>query len=454
MVATLLTLALIRTDSGYSEPLRPQFHFTAKSGWLNDPNGLVYFGGEYHLFFQHNPFGLQSGNLSWGHAVSDDLIHWEQLDEAIKPDAFGMIWSGSAVVDTHHSSGLGSGKRPPMICFYTAAGGTNEESKGKPFTQRIVYSTDGRQFAKWEGNPVLPNYATQNRDPKVIWYEPGKHWVMTLFLDGNRYGIFTSNDLKKWVKTSDVDMPGSGECPDLFQLPVDGDKANTPWVFWSASGAYRLGQFDGKKFASLTRPIQSNFGNTGYAAQTYFNDPKGRRVQISWLNNSNFPGTAWNQQMGIPTELTLRSTPDGPRLAFNPVEEVKRIHRGKISPSRGSTHNYRSKTGLFDIDLLATASDTGQLKMTVNGTDIEFDQDTRTLKALGKVATIQPGHDVKLRILVDRASIEIFADGGLVSMPLFVLPASSERGFSWHVEGASDWKIKKFDVFGMSSAWD
>ncbi len=444
---------MVPPDSDYSEPLRPQFHFTAKTGWLNDPNGLVYFGGEYHLFFQHNPFGSGWGNMTWGHAVSKDLLHWKQQEEAIRPDSLGTIFSGSAVVDADNSSGLGTGNKAPMVCFYTAAGGANDESKGKPFSQCLAYSTDGKTFTKYPGNPIIPHIEGENRDPKVIWYGPGKHWVMALYLDGDRYAILNSTDLKSWTKTGDVEMPGSSECPDLFELPVDGDKDNPRWVFWSASGAYKLGQFDGKKFISLTRPIPSYFGNTGYASQTYFNDPKGRRIQIPWLNNSNFPGTAWNQQLGTPTELTLKSTADGPRLAINPILEVKRLRKSKLHETRGKAHEYASKSGLIDIETEFTAGDTGQLHLTINGVQVTYDQDTYTLKVLDKMASLPIGHDHKLRILADRASLEIYADDGLVCMPIFTLPTDQPHGVTWRTEGAADWKFKKFEAYDLASVW-
>jgi fructan beta-fructosidase len=453
MLAAFLTMILSRVDTSYTEPLRPQFHFTAKAGWINDPNGLVYYDGEYHLFFQHNPSDTKWGNMTWGHAVSKDLLHWKQLDDAIAPDAMGTIFSGSAVVDEHNTSGLDVHRKPPMVCFYTAAGGTSDASKGKPFTQCMAYSSDGRKFTKWSGNPVLSHIEGTNRDPKVIWYEPGKCWVMALFLDGDNYCLLTSPDLKKWTRTDDVEIPGSGECPDLFELPVDGDWQNPRWVFWSANGSYKLGEFDGKKYVSLTRPIPTDFGDTGYAAQTFFNDPKGRRVQISWLNNSNFPNVAWNQQLGIPTELSLHTTADGPRLAIYPVEEVSHLRDGKLRESRGEGHTYKSKTGLIDLDAEFETADLGQLELTINGTEIEFDQDTRTLKVLGKSATLPPGHTFKIRALADRASLEIYADGGLVTMPFFVLQTGGTKGVSWKLDNAKGWKVKKFDAYGMSSVW-
>ncbi|HVT12789.1 MAG TPA: glycoside hydrolase family 32 protein [Fimbriimonadaceae bacterium] len=445
MLATLgLCLAMAQTTSEpYSEPLRPQFHFTAQKGWLNDPNGLVYFKGEYHLFFQHNPFGTEWGNMTWGHAVSKDLVHWTQLPEAIEPDALGTIFSGSAAVDQHGTAGFGNGA---LVCMYTAAGGTNDASKGKPFTQCLAYSTDGRTFHKFEGNPVLPHIEGENRDPKLIWYSPTHTWILALYLDGNRYALFSSIDLKHWTKTCDVDMSGTSECPDFFELPIDGGKK---WVFWGANGNYRVGRFDGKVFTPETNPIRSNFGNTSYAAQTYFNDPKGRRVQIAWLRDSNFPDTAWNQQMGFPAELKLRATSQGPRLSIYPVEEIKSLHGPKL---KGKDGWYASASGLLDIDARFEVPESGVLALTVNGRTISYDVASQTLQALGKRASVPPvlGR-LDLRILADRASIEIYAQSGLVYMPLFTLPETSERGF--RVQTTRGWKAEKMDVYVVRSAW-
>jgi fructan beta-fructosidase len=178
-----------RSAAEYAEPLRPQFHFTARKNWLNDPNGLVYVQGEYHQFFQYNPLGVDGRDFkAWGHAVSPDLVHWRELDVALMPDKLGSIWSGSAVVDRENTSGFQTGAAPPLVVIYTTAGGKLAESKGEPFTQSIAYSNDrGRTWTKYPGNPVVRNIVGENRDPKVIWHEPSKHWVMALYLADDRF---------------------------------------------------------------------------------------------------------------------------------------------------------------------------------------------------------------------------------------------------------------------------
>ncbi len=329
-----------------------------RRGWTNDPNGLVYYQGEYHLFFQHNPYGTQWGNMTWGHAVSTDLIRWRQLPDAIHPDELGTIFSGSAVVDHNNTTGWQAGGEKPIVCIYTSAGGATQ-SQGQPFTQSVAYSTDrGRSWTKYDRNPVLGNIHGSNRDPKVLWHAPTRNWVMILYLDERgKFGLFGSSDLKHWTKLSDLPLPDGHECPDLFELPVDGDPANTRWVAWEGDGRYLIGQFDGREFRTESGPHRSKFGANDYAAQTYSDIPaaEGRRIQISWMAGGQYPGMPFNQQMTVPRVLTLRSTPAGIRLHFEPIEELKTL-RGRQHSRRnlslGATpHTLHDVQGsLFDIE--------------------------------------------------------------------------------------------------------
>lgn len=420
------------------EPLRPQFHFTAPKGWLNDPNGLVYYQGKYHLFYQHNPFGTEWGNMTWGHAVSTDLLHWQDLPNALEPDELGTMFSGSAVVDTANTSGLGTKETPAMVALYTAAGGTSDASKGKPFTQCLAWSTDGRTLTKYKGNPVLENLAEGNRDPKVIWHAPTKKWVMALFLKDARFVLLGSKDLIHWDKLSELTLAGTDECPDFFELPLEGKKQ---WVFWGANGNYQVGSFDGTTFHPTTAVLRSHYGNSGYAAQTYSDEPKKRRIQITWLNNSNFPNCAWNQQMGFPTVLGLKQTAEGPRIIFWPVREIQNLWERTV---RAKGASYPVPSGLIDLEGDWTVPASGKLKLTVNGTEIEVDAATGTLTALGQTAPLSlKGEKLSLRILADRASLEIYAQKGLTLMQLFVLPKEGQaNGVMLAKEGTWDGRLK------------
>ncbi|MHC4110677.1 MAG: twin-arginine translocation signal domain-containing protein, partial [Planctomycetota bacterium] len=256
----------------YNEKYRPQFHFTPRKNWTNDPNGLVFYKSEYHLFFQHNPTGINWGNMTWAHAVSTDLIHWKQLPNAIEPDELGTIFSGSAVVDWKNTSGFKTGAESVLVAFYTSAG--SHAPKKVPFTQSIAYSNDrGRTWIKYKNNPVIGHIRANNRDPKVIWHEPTKTWIMALFLDKNDFVLYSSKNLKEWSRFQDVKLPGSSECPDFFPLAVDGNPAKTRWVFWGGNGRYLLGTFDGRKFNQQAGPFESRVGNF-YASQTYSDIPE------------------------------------------------------------------------------------------------------------------------------------------------------------------------------------
>lgn len=258
----------------YREKNRPQFHFTSRRGWNNDPNGLVYHEGRYHLFYQHNPYERDWGNLHWGHAVSPDLIHWEECPVALYPDSLGLVFSGSAVVDYHNTAGFNKGDTPAMIAFYTSA--------AQKQVQCLAWSLNcGYSFVKYDGNPIIDSKdkweSGDTRDPKVFWYEPTKKWVMVLY-EKDGQSIYNSDNLKEWTYKSHTS--GFYECPELFELPVDGDLSHTKWVMCGAGGTYMIGSFDGERFTPEYGKFQ--YASSIYAPQTYNNTPDGRRIQLSW----------------------------------------------------------------------------------------------------------------------------------------------------------------------------
>ena len=440
----------------YAEQYRPQFHFTPRINWTNDPNGLVFYKGEYHLFFQHNPTGINWGNMTWGHAVSPDLLHWQQLDHAIHPDKLGTIYSGSAVVDWDNTAGLQTGDEKTIVCIYTSAG-----PGALGFTQSMAYSNDrGRTWKKYAKNPVLEHIAGENRDPKVLWHAPSKRWIMALYLDGNNYALFSSPDVKTWSKLCDVRVPGSSECPDFFALPVDGDAAKVKWVFWTANNRYRLGDFDGKKFRAETEPLATHFGANRYAAQTYSDIPPadGRRIQIAWMSGGKYPQMPFNQQMSIPAELTLRTFPEGVRLCTLPVREVERLRQdtkvsfaGQLKPGENPLKNLRGE--LWDLALKVELGTAEAITLNVRGTPLQFDAKTRKLSCLGHAATIDLIDGcLALRVLVDRASIEVFTADGRTNMAFCFLPPKDNQSLALSCNGGSA-RIKQCDVWSMASTW-
>lgn len=445
----------------YREPLRPQFHFSPDRGWTNDPNGLVYYDGEYHLFFQHNPYGVNWGNMTWGHAVSTDLFHWQQLPDAIHLDALGTIFSGSAVVDQNNSAGWQTGPHKPLVCIYTAAGGTSAESQGQPFTQAVAYSNDrGRTWTKYANNPILGHIAGSNRDPKVLWHELSKQWIMALFLDGEQYALLGSTNLKDWTRLGDIPPLGCGECPDFFELPVDGDRHNTRWVFWGGSGNYLVGRFDGKAFTKESGPFPSRFGAHDYAAQTYSDIPAadGRRIQISWMAGGRYPGMPFNQQMTVPRVLTLRTTSEGIRLFIEPVKEVETLrakeHTWENVALGEKPRSLEQAAGdLFDIDATFEPGSAAKIGVDVRGHKIEYAVKEAQLTALGKSAALAPEDGViRLRILVDRTSLEVFANGGRVQMAGCFLPAADNTALAVYADGGSA-RLTSLKVWELKSVW-
>jgi len=442
----------------YRELLRPQFHFTAKKNWLNDPNGLVFWDGEYHLWFQHNPAGIGWGNIAWGHAVSRDLVHWKQLPDALTPDEHGMMWSGSGVVDWQNTSGLGTGRRPPIVVMYTAV----DPGAGKHAVQCIAASNDrGRTLVKYPGNPVLPHVAAVNRDPKVTWHEPSGSWVMALYLDGNDYALFRSRNLREWSRLAEVSIPGTDEFPDFFELAVDGDPGRRRWVFWGAAGVYVVGRFDGERFTADTEPLRCELGPNGYAAQTWSDIPvtDGRRIQVSWMRDGRYPSMPFNQQMSFPVELSLQSFPEGPRLCRAPVKEIallynrtNRLDGAVLEPGRNLAPEVRG--GLFDIEaVVEIPAGVEELGLFIHGTDLRYSVRDGCFTYLDRqVPAPAPGGRLAMRLLVDRTSVELFVPPGRVSASFCFLPEPRDASLELYVRGGGV-SVETLIVRELASAW-
>jgi fructan beta-fructosidase len=437
----------------YHESYRPQFHFSPKKNWTNDPNGLVFYKGEYHLFFQHNPTGINWGNMTWGHAVSPDLVHWTQLENAIHPDKLGTIYSGSAVVDWKNTAGLQTGAEKVIACLYTSA--------GTPFTQSLAYSNDrGRTWTKYEKNPVLKHILGENRDPKVFWHAPTRKWVMALYLADGKYILLGSRNLKEWTKLSDVPPFGADECPDIFELPVDGDAHNTRWVFWGGNNNYVIGSFDGTTFTKEAGPFCFEHGNNYYAAQSYSDIPRedGRRIQIAWMRGGRYPGMPFNQQMSFPSVLKLRTLSEGIRLCREPVKEIANIHAKRhyfqgLSLKPGVDPLQEISGDLFDICMEFEPGDAEEVALKIRGTPIVYDVKKKQVVFLGKTATLEPIRGkVKLQVLVDRPSIEVFGTDGCFSMSSCFLPAPGDKKLSLTARGGTA-RVRSLQVWELKSAW-
>jgi fructan beta-fructosidase len=482
----ILLMLLLPSAAGYNERFRPQFHFSPQKNWTNDPNGLVFFEGEYHLFFQYNPFGVVWGHMSWGHAVSRDLIHWQELPVALPEENGVMIFTGSIVIDQHNTSGFCTGGKPCMVAVYT---GHTPKSEDRPSlqTQNLAFSNDrGRTWTKYSGNPVLNLNLSDFRDPGVFWSEESKRWIMAVSLpDDHQVRIYGSPDLKSWERLSDFGPAGTTagqwECPSLFELPVDGDPHNTRWVLkiglnpgglQGGSGEqYFIGRFDGTRFVNdnpASVSLWSDYGKDCYCALTFNNLLRSSApVMLGWMNNwqyaGNLPTTPWRGQMTIPRELGLKTFPEGIRLVQSPVQALSSL-RGK--PVR------TPKTRSFEIraDLeLTSQGETGWKLVAKDGsyTSVGYDASKeqifvdRTHSGLvgfsdrfpARTSVPLPRRSGKLifDLLVDRNSIEVFADEGRVAITNLIFPESAPRSFDFYSTGGGN--PLPVTVWPLKSIW-
>lgn len=405
--------------------LRPVIHFTPMIGWMNDPNGMVFMNGMYHLFFQHNPCSRNWGNMTWGHAVSSDLLHWKEIGDSIFPDEMGTVFSGSAVCDYNNAAGFG---KNVMICFYTAAGDTSLISKGKQFTQCIAFSKDnGETFTKYERNPYLSWIKGGNRDPKVEWCEELDKYVMALYLDGSDFELFTSDDLRNWEHWEYLTLKDDNECPAFYPLEIDGERK---WVFQGAHDTYVIGTIENGRLCICQEEQRYHIGNISYAPQSFFGTDS-RRIRIAWLQ-SNVDGTVFNSQAGIPTEFFLKRVNGIIRLGSLPVRELESIciDRYEKRTSIETSFEYFPECDLEDcgVDLsVKFHSECSSFSISCFGTKISVDPSKNEYRHGDVVAPLSYSGDMNIRIVFDTLTAEIFADGGLV-YSTFKSVADRKRG--------------------------
>lgn len=478
-----------------SDLFRPQYHFTAPQGWINDPNGLVFFQGEYHLFYQHKR------PLHWGHAVSTDLVYWRHLPIALAPDELGDIWSGSVVVDWNDTSGFFGGGSGLVAIF------THHTPQSQ--SQSLAFSHDnGRTWSKYAGNPVLTSTERDFRDPKVFWHAPSGRWAMVL-ATGTSVSFYTSTDLRTWVFASRFmsnGLPGVWECPDLFALPVDEDPAHIQWVLNVSSttpihirgGAismhYFVGDFDGERFSALTGPLPTTYGADDYAAVSWSDIPHGdrRRIWLGWMSHWNYarqvPTDSWQGMLTLPRGLALKSQAQEIRLVQQPVRELEALrqethtwHDQTIgwghSPGDGnflagmeadaceiiaefevaerktlpSEFGLRVRVGEHQETRIGyiVAAETLFVDRTRSGaSDFHPGFPTRHIAPLGF-----PNGRLKLQIFVDRCSIEVFGNDGAAYVADLIFPDQRAQKLEVYADGGTV-TLSSLTLYHLASIWD
>lgn len=476
-------------DSSNRETYRPVYHHTPVYGWMNDPNGMFYKDGVYHLYFQYNPYGSMWGNMTWGHSTSTDLTHWTYEGTAIVPDAWGAIFSGSCVVDKDNTAGFGKGA---VVAFYTSAKST---PWGDIQSQSMAYSLDnGKTFIKYEHNPILTSTERDFRDPKVFWYAPGKHWVMMLAV-GQEMQIYSSGNLKEWKKESSFGAMqgahgGVWECPDLVEVAVEGSKEKK-WVlicnlnpggpFGGSAAQYFVGSFDGKKFVneSPTQTKWLDWGKDNYATVTWSNAPAGRCIALGWMSNwqyaNNVPTTQYRSANTLARDLTLYRAGGELYLKSKPSPEIKkaRAEEKKISTFEVKG-NYEvasllaDNKGAYEIEMTIENKGTSKIDfslMNEKGEKVamyydvvrkQFVMDRSASGIVGfsrdfpavTVAPVRNTDQIHLRLFIDRSSVEAFGEEGEYVMTNLVFPAEPYNRMVFSSDKGS-YIVKSMNVYRL-----
>lgn len=452
--------ALPTADTDTSDKkYRPLFHFTPPANWMNDPNGMVFYNGEYHLFYQYHPYGNTWGPMHWGHATSTNLVQWTHLPVALKPDSLGYIFSGSAVVDWHNSSKLGNGNQPPLVALFTYHSMEAEKAGKVRFQhQGLAFSNDsGRTWEKYKDNPVLNNPGIKDfRDPKVIWHEASKRWVMVLAVK-DKVAFYTSENLKEWTFSSDFNPEwaaygGVWECPDLFAIKTQ--EGHEKWVLLvsinpgapqGGSGTqYFVGHFNGKRFVSETSSVKwLDYGTDNYAGVTWSDIPStdGRRLFIGWMSNWQYaqqvPTTTWRSAMTLPRELQLFEHHKDLTLYAKPVRELAMLRKKRLDlkgnqfelPNDGMEIALQAQHNAFE--LLFSNEKQDAVLFYKKADTLIFDRSKSGIIAFNDSfpklqRTVLPnGFSVKnLKVFLDRSSMEIFINDGEMVLTALIFPRS------------------------------
>ena len=435
----------------YNEPLRPQVHFTAKNGFINDPNGLIYIDGIYHMFFQYNPGDVHwRKSKHWGHAVSNDLIHWKEDKIALFPDERGAMFSGSAVLDENNVLGKNTDGQKTAVLFYTTT---------EPYAQNMSYSTDNfKTINHYKKNPIIPFIDDRNRDPKVVYCDELGSYIMILYITENMYYIFTSDNLTDWVLLQSINMTAERECPDIF--PINDKEGNRRWVIMGASDKYLVGKFENGKFVPVQDIMSLHYGISAYAGQSFSNLPSGRIVRMVW-NRWRIKPNSFSGQMGIPMELSLVRFNDTYYLETNPVEELKTIykdinHSENVEISPESKFNAKLENSPCLIKIKSDYISSGSSSLSIFGRDITIDFSKNILKLGDYTMPVSITKSLlDITILIDRCSMEIFTDNGKAYMSCLTDYASMDRNIPYLTLSAdSKQVISTIEIISLNSIWE
>lgn len=451
--------------TNYTEDFRGQFHFSPQSGWMNDINAPLYYRGVYHLFYQHNPHGLAWDAMHWGHATSTDMLHWIQKPIALEPGVHpGNLWSGAGWVDANNVTGLKTGTHDPILLFT----GTEGVS--------IAYSVDGAEtFQNYNGGTKVITIATESRDPKVQWDPATNRWIMSIFKAGTGAVFYTSTNLLSWTYRGEYAANWFVECPDLYQLPVDGNSAATKWVLQDASGEYVIGSLNanGVFVSDWATPQRMEWGlssaafapSTWYAPLTFNQLPSSRVVQLGWQPSN--AGVTWTGNASLPVELGLKTYPEGIRITRNPISEISTIRTSTQSwgsrtittsaasdPLLGINADTYELTAVFDV-AGATANEFGfRLHARSDGSSDRTVAYNRSAQSLYGIPMPPINNSVTMRIIVDRGQLEIFGNGGktVVSDNVNFNSAPSSQGIKLFATGGSV-TLRSLSFSPLGSTW-
>jgi fructan beta-fructosidase len=470
-------------STGYDQPYRPLAHFTSRRNWINDPNGMLYYDGEYHLFFQHNPLGMTWGNMTWGHAISTDMVHWKQMDHALLPYGNGYMFSGTGAVDHNNSLGKQQGDIKTLVMLYSYAIDERDNFGVLPvpsetkYYQGIAYSTDrGRTFKFLnEGLPVIPNQGSEidqsgtERDPKFFWHEPSQKWVAVLWMgdDSKHVRFFNSDDLQNWTVVSDMKREWAHECFDMVYLDVldaDGNPvASGPkkkWLIYDGNLDYEVGSFDGKTWTKEQEVMNHMLGHWN-AAQTFNNSPDGRSVIIGWLPNRSFRKVKmpFEQQLSFPATMHLRRINDKYHLCRWPIKEIELLYgrqwslSGNRSVAEVNQEWAKADVEASDITIEFMPKAGEDLTFNLRGSMLRYDAAKNQLhfKRYVMKHALNSDGSVRLRILIDRASLEIFLNDGIGVLTHSEVHDLDNRALS--IEGGAGAVIKKMELHELTSSW-